>query len=84
MNPPPPAPAPSKISEWANGGMAQQIAASLARKISGGTLHRYQELPLNSQLAGEWNVSERTISAAKKLLGDHGILKLENRRYYIA
>jgi len=29
-------------------------------------------------------VSERTVSAAKKLLGDHGILKLEERRYYVA
>jgi DNA-binding transcriptional MocR family regulator len=75
---------PEKITEWANGGMAKQIAADLARKINGGTLHRYQELPSNPQLADEWDVSQRTISAAKKILGDHGILKLENRRYYVA
>jgi hypothetical protein len=34
--------------------------------------------------ADEWDVSERTISAAMKILGDHGFLKLENRRYHVA
>jgi DNA-binding GntR family transcriptional regulator len=80
----PAGPAPEEISEWANGGMAKQIAADLARKINSGQLHRYRELPLNSELADDWDVSERTVSVAKKILGDHRILKLENRRYYVA
>ncbi len=82
-----PAPAaltPEQISEWASGGKASQVAASLAREITGGTLRRYAELPASSQLAREHDVSERTVSAAKKLLADHGILKLENRRYHVA
>ena len=76
---------PEKISEWAeSSAIAKRIAADLARKITSGKLHRYAEPPLNSTLAAQWDVSERTVSAAKKILGDHGVLLLENRRYYVA
>ena len=64
--------------------MAQTVAAGIARKIASGTMHRYEDLPLNSALAAEYDTSERTVSAAKKLLSDHGILKLQDRRYYVA
>jgi hypothetical protein len=40
--------------------------------------------PPNSALSDEYDVSERTVSAAKSILGNHGILILENRRYYVA
>lgn len=72
------------IREWeASGNMAKMVAAGIARKIASG-MHRYEEFPPNSALAGEWDVSERTVSTAKRILGDHGILILENRRYYVA
>jgi DNA-binding GntR family transcriptional regulator len=73
------------IREWeASQSMAQKVAAGIARKIATGNIHRYEDLPLNSVLAAEWDVSERTVSAAKKILGDHGFLMLDNRRYYVA
>jgi DNA-binding GntR family transcriptional regulator len=73
------------IREWeASPHKARKVAAGIARKIASGKMHRYEDFPLNSVLATEWDVSERTISAAKSLLGDNGILKLENRRYYVA
>lgn len=73
------------IREWeASRSIAQTVAAGIARKIASGSMHRYEDLPLNSVLAAEWDVSERTVSAAKKILGEHGFLMLENRRYYVA
>ena len=73
------------IKEWeASGNMAQMVAAGIARKIASGNMHRYEDLPPNSAFSDEWDVSERTVSAAKSILGDHGILILENRRYYVA
>lgn len=73
------------IREWeASPSMARKIAAGIARKIASGNMHRYEDLPPNAALAGEWDVSERTVSAAKSLLGDHGLLILSNKRYYVA
>jgi len=73
------------IKEWeASRYPVHRVAAAIARKIASGHMHRYENLPLNSTLAAEYNASKRTISAAKKLLGDHGILKLKDRRYYVA
>ena len=73
----------SLISEWeASGSKARIVAAGIARTIAG--KNRYDELPLNSALAARWGVSHRTVSAAKSILHDHGILTLENRRYYVA
>jgi DNA-binding GntR family transcriptional regulator len=72
------------IKEWeASQSMAQKIAAAIAQNIASGKMHPYEDLPPNSALAGEWDVSERTVSAAKNILGNHGILILENRRYYV-
>ena len=73
------------IKEWeASGNMAQMVAAGIARKIATGNMRHYEDLPVNSALSTEYDVSERTVSAAKSILGDHGILILENRRYYVA
>jgi DNA-binding GntR family transcriptional regulator len=73
------------IKEWeASPHKTHKIAAGIARKITTDNMHRYDELPTNSRLAAEWDVSERTITAAKTILGNHGILILENRRYYVA
>jgi DNA-binding GntR family transcriptional regulator len=73
------------IKEWeASPSMARKVAAGIARKIASGQMHHYEDLPPNSTLAAEWDVSERTVSAAKNILGNHGILTLENRRYYVA
>jgi DNA-binding GntR family transcriptional regulator len=73
----------SLIKEWeASGNTTQAVAAGIARKIAG--KERYDEPPLNSSLSTEYDVSERTVTAAKSLLRNHGILILENRRYYVA
>jgi len=73
------------ITEWeASPHKAYKVAAGIARKIATGKMHPYEDLPLNSALADEYDTSRRTVSAAKNILGNHGILKLENRRYYVA
>jgi DNA-binding GntR family transcriptional regulator len=75
----------SLIREWeSSGNTAQTVAAGIARKIASGKMHRYEDSPLNSTLADEYDASERTVSTAKNILGNHGILILENRRYYVA
>ena len=73
----------SLIREWETSGNAAQIAAAgIARKIAG--KKRYDELPLNSALSAEYDVSERTVTSAKSILREHGILILEKRRYFVA
>ena len=73
------------IREWeASPSMARKVAAGIARKIAKKKMHRYEDLPPNSALSAEWDLSERTVSAAKSILGDHGILIMENGRYYVA
>jgi DNA-binding GntR family transcriptional regulator len=73
------------IKKWeASQNMAQKIAAGIARKIASGSMHPYEDLPPKSALADEWDVSERTVTAAKSILRYYGILILENRRYYVA
>jgi hypothetical protein len=73
----------SLITEWETSGNAAQIAAAgIARKIA--SKKRYDELPLNSEISAEYDVSDRTVTSAKSILRDHGILILENRRYYVA
>jgi hypothetical protein len=73
----------SLITEWeTSGNTTQTVAARIARKIAG--KNRYDEPPINSALAAEYDVSERTVTAAKSILRDNGILILENRRYYVA
>jgi DNA-binding GntR family transcriptional regulator len=70
--------------QWQRGTMAERIAADLASQIVNGNLSKWDSLPLHSTLATKHNVSERTISAAKKLLGGQGLLTLDGRRYYVA
>ena len=73
----------SLIKEWeTSGNTTQTIAARIARKIAG--KNRYDEPPPSSALSTEYDVSQRTVSAAKNILRDHGILILENKRYYVA
>ena len=71
------------IMRWQRGTVAEQIAADLASQINNGNLSRWDSLPLNSTLADKWNVSERTITKAKRLLCDHGMLMLVDRRFYV-
>ena len=77
----------SLIKEWeASGNTTQMVAAGIARKIAGEERHdeRHDEPLLNSTISTEYDVSERTVTAAKSLLRNHGILILQNRRYYVA
>jgi DNA-binding GntR family transcriptional regulator len=73
-----------QILKWQRGTKAEQVAADLASQIKNGNLSKWDSLPLNSALADKWNVSERTISKAKRLLGDQRILTLVDGRYYVA
>jgi DNA-binding GntR family transcriptional regulator len=72
------------IMKWQRGTMAEQVAADLASQINNGQLSRWESLPLNRTLADKWNVSERTITKAKRLLCDHRMLTLVDRRFYVA
>jgi DNA-binding GntR family transcriptional regulator len=83
--PTPAPPAPDQlIKGWANGGLTQQIAAALARKILTGQLLPYAPLPSNESLADEWDASTRTVIRAKVLLAERGILRKENGNYWVA
>jgi DNA-binding GntR family transcriptional regulator len=73
-----------QIMTWQRGNAAEQIAADLASQINCGSLSKWDSLPLNRTLADKHNVSERTISKAKRILGRHGMLTLIDRRYYVA
>lgn len=73
-----------QILMWQRGTMAEQVAADLASQINNGNLSKWDTLPLNRTLAGKWDVSERTISKAKRLLHSQGLLTLDGKRYYVA
>ena len=73
-----------QILLWQRGSKAEQVAAELASLIQKGSLSKWDSLPLNSTLAGKFDVSTRTISEAKRLLKSHGLLTLLERRYYVA
>jgi DNA-binding GntR family transcriptional regulator len=73
-----------QIMRWQRGTMAEQVAADLAAQITNGNLSKWDSPPLNRTLADKWDVSERTISKAKRLLGGQGMLTLVDGRYYVA
>jgi DNA-binding GntR family transcriptional regulator len=73
-----------QIMRWQRGTMAEQIAADIASQINNGQLSKWDSLPLNRTLADKWDVSLRTITKTKRLLCDHGILTLVDRRFYVA
>ena len=73
-----------KIMEWQRGTKPERIAADLATQIQTGKLGKWDELPLNRVLADKWGVTQRTITTAKSLLAQEGLLKLTGRRYYVA
>ena len=73
-----------QILRWQRGTMAEQIAAELASRINNGKLSKWDSLPLNRTLADKWDASERTVTTAKRLLCDHGMLTLVDRRFYVA
>jgi DNA-binding transcriptional MocR family regulator len=58
------------IRTWrASSKQVEQIAADLALKIETGQLHRWEELPRQSLLADAYDVTGRTITSVKSLLG---------------
>lgn len=73
------------IKQWeASRYPVHKAAAGITRMITEKKMQRYAELPLNSVLADQYDASENTITAAKKLLRYYGILILDKRRYYVA
>jgi DNA-binding GntR family transcriptional regulator len=73
-----------QIMRWQRGSMRERVAADLASRITSGQITKFNDLPLNRTLAGEWDVSHRTVSSAKKLLADEGLLTKDGTRYYVA
>jgi DNA-binding GntR family transcriptional regulator len=75
-----------EIREWVNSGsVTKRIAADLATMITTGKLERFTNLPDREDLARKWNVSVGTITRAKRLLAEHGLVKLtKDRNYYVA
>jgi DNA-binding GntR family transcriptional regulator len=73
-----------QIMQWQRGAMAERVAADLASQIQTGKLSKWDALPLNRTLADKHNVSERTVSKAKRLLGGQGMLVMDGHRYYVA
>jgi DNA-binding GntR family transcriptional regulator len=73
-----------QIMQWQRGTMRERVAADLASRIKSGNLTKWGELPLNRTLADQWDVSQRTVSSAKKLLADNGLLTKVDTRYYVA
>jgi predicted kinase len=60
-------------------GRAQQIAREIRTQIEAGQLRDGQALPSTRQLAGEWDTSLTTITAAMKLLEADGLVVSRDR-----
>jgi DNA-binding GntR family transcriptional regulator len=75
-----------ELREWANSeSVTKEIAYHLATMIRSGKLGRFASLPDRDELAREWGVSLGTIVRAKKILAEHGLIKLtRDRHYYVA
>ena len=74
-----------EIREWANDrSVTKNIAADLATKIRSGVLNRWHDLPDSADLARRWDTSTRTVSRAKRLLADRGLLEKAGNSYYVS
>ena len=72
------------IARWQRSGRRDEsIAADIATKIRIGKYKQYHELPPRTDLAREFNVSESTVSSAKRLLADAKILAKDQNGVYI-
>jgi DNA-binding GntR family transcriptional regulator len=76
----------SEIREWERSrSVTKRIAADLATMISTGKLGRFASLPDGDEIAHKWSVSMGTVTRAKRLLADRGVVKLtRDRHYYVA
>jgi DNA-binding GntR family transcriptional regulator len=72
------------IMRWQRGTMTERVAADLASQIGKGSVSKWGSLPLNRTVAEKWDVSERTVTKAKRLLADHGVLVVDGKRFYVA
>ena len=61
----------------------ESIAADIATRIRTGKYKQYSELPPRLDLAREFSASETTVSRAKQLLADAGILARNHNGRYI-
>jgi DNA-binding GntR family transcriptional regulator len=73
-----------QIMRWQRGTMAERVAADLASQIENWSMSKWDSLPLNRTVADKWNVSESTVTKAKRLLADHGVLVVDGKRFYVA
>lgn len=74
-----------EIRAWAaDRSIVKRIAADLATRITAGQLRRYADLPSSSGLAEEWGTTTRTVSRAKRLLFERGLIKkTRDGSYYV-
>lgn len=73
------------LAKWRrNGTLAEQTAAEIYTAHVQ-RLRKYDELPSSWLLAGRAGVSVATVSSAKQLLGNHGVLtKSDSGRWIVA
>ena len=72
------------IAGWQRSGHRHEaIAADIATKIRTGMYKQYSELPRRTDLAQEFSVSESTVTRAKRLLADAGILAKDHNGVHI-
>jgi DNA-binding GntR family transcriptional regulator len=71
------------ITAWANGGTRTRIAAHIAREILAGKHRPHVQLPPNHALADDFGASTATVTRAKALLAQHGLLRKENGAYRV-
>jgi DNA-binding GntR family transcriptional regulator len=71
------------ISEWANSAtLSNQVAAKLARELHGAP--RWHPVDSEREIGARLDVSSTTVSRAKRLLADHGVIMKHNKLYYVA
>lgn len=70
------------VDQWTRGTLAEQTAAQLADELSDAP--RWKPVESDRSLAAQLDVSSTTVSEAKRLLADHGIIAKHNGMYYVA
>jgi DNA-binding GntR family transcriptional regulator len=84
-NPPSPEALDAPIRQWQrSNASASAVAAGLAQAIRSGEPPAWHELAPLADLADQYGVSYRTVTRAKQILPDAGILRADSNRYVVA
>jgi len=73
----------ANLNEWTNSGtLAHQVAAKLVHELR--TSPRWYPVDSERGIVSRMDVSSTTVSIAKRLLAEHGVLMKHGRLYYVA